>query len=195
MTDKEKTFSIALRLRRVIYEDAYVGVPVTDAFMKTSDTGEGEIDFELFFAEAVRIGSDPRVDEAAHPTERDGVECVRDVPTRRRRTERAENARVLVVAHEHERAVGPHEAGHSVAARGNDQPVGHRIPGALEHAIREALGQIQKAGGVGPHRAERTGPPRRERFARLAEQRGQRRPDRRTHRRYATPDEKPTTRP
>ena len=62
MTDKEKTFSIALRLRRVIYEDAYVGVPVTDAFMKTSDTGEGEIDFELFFAEAVRIGSDPRVE-------------------------------------------------------------------------------------------------------------------------------------
>ena len=62
MTDKQETFSIALRLRRVIYEDAYVGVPVTDVFMKTNDAGEGAIDFELFVAEAIRIGSDPGVE-------------------------------------------------------------------------------------------------------------------------------------
>ncbi len=62
MPDERKTFSIALRLRRTIHEDAYVAVPVTDALIKINDAGEGEIDFELFVAEAIRIGSDARVE-------------------------------------------------------------------------------------------------------------------------------------
>lgn len=59
---ENKTFSIALRVRRVIYEDAYVAVPVTDAIMKKKEDGTPGIDFEAFVKEAVRISKDKRVE-------------------------------------------------------------------------------------------------------------------------------------
>ena len=62
MSEEQKTYSIALRLRRVIYEDAYVAVPVTNAIMKANDDGTGSIDFEAFVAETIRIGENEGVD-------------------------------------------------------------------------------------------------------------------------------------
>jgi hypothetical protein len=62
MTEEPKTYSIALRLRRVTYEDAYIAVPVTEAIMKANDDGTGSIDMEAFAAEAIRIGGDGRVE-------------------------------------------------------------------------------------------------------------------------------------
>ena len=61
---------------RVTYEDAYVAVPVTDAITKQNEDGSAGIDTEAFFAEAIRISNDPRVEwklEACetepHPTQ------------------------------------------------------------------------------------------------------------------------------
>jgi hypothetical protein len=68
MANEQITHSIVLRLRRVVYEDAYVAVPVTDTIIKTNEAGEGKIDFELFVAEAIRFGSDPRVEWKAEST-------------------------------------------------------------------------------------------------------------------------------
>ncbi len=62
MSEEQRTYSIALRLRRVIYEDAYIAVPVTDAIMKANEDGTGSIDIEAFIAEAIRIGGDDRVE-------------------------------------------------------------------------------------------------------------------------------------
>ena len=59
---ENKTFSIALRVRRVTYEDAYVAVPVTDKIMKKKEDGTHDIDFEAFVKEAVRISKDKRVE-------------------------------------------------------------------------------------------------------------------------------------
>jgi hypothetical protein len=57
-----KTYSVALRVRRVTYEDAYVAVPATDAIMKKKEDGTYGIDFEKFVAEAIRISKDPKVE-------------------------------------------------------------------------------------------------------------------------------------
>ncbi len=62
MTGEQKTVSITLRLRRVIYEDAYVAVPVTNAIIKVNEEGRGSIDFDAFVGEAIRIGEDARVE-------------------------------------------------------------------------------------------------------------------------------------
>jgi hypothetical protein len=62
MSNDSKTYSIALRIRRVTYEDAYVAVPVTDAIMKRKEDGTMGIDFEKFETEAIRISKDPRVE-------------------------------------------------------------------------------------------------------------------------------------
>ncbi len=62
MSKKSDTVSIALRIRRVTYEDAYVAVPVTDAITKQNEDGSVGIDIEAFFAEAIRISKDPRVE-------------------------------------------------------------------------------------------------------------------------------------
>jgi hypothetical protein len=56
------TYSIALRLRRVTYEDAYIAVPVTDAVVKPNPDGSMAIDPEALFAEGLRIGQDSRVE-------------------------------------------------------------------------------------------------------------------------------------
>jgi hypothetical protein len=67
---------IALRLRRITHEDAYIHVPVTDAIMKPKEDGTFRIDPEAFVAEAIRLSSSPkvewRVEHAAvepHPTQ------------------------------------------------------------------------------------------------------------------------------
>ncbi len=53
-----------MRLRRVIVEDAYVGVPVTEAIMKPEPEPDGtyRIDFEAFQREAIRLSADANVD-------------------------------------------------------------------------------------------------------------------------------------
>ena len=55
-----------MRLRRVIVEDAYVGVPVTEAIMKSEPEPEPDgtyrIDFEAFTREAIRLAADATVD-------------------------------------------------------------------------------------------------------------------------------------
>lgn len=56
------TFSIALRLRRVTYEDAYIAVPVTDAVVRPKPDGSMGVDAEALFAEGIRIGQDSRVE-------------------------------------------------------------------------------------------------------------------------------------
>ena len=62
MGEEVKTFSIVVRLRRVIYEDAFVAVPVTGTVMKANNDGTGSIDTDTLFAEAIRIGHDNRVE-------------------------------------------------------------------------------------------------------------------------------------
>ncbi len=56
------SYSIALRVRRVTYEDAYVAVPVTEAIMKKKEDGKPGIDFEKLVAEGIRISKDSRVE-------------------------------------------------------------------------------------------------------------------------------------
>jgi hypothetical protein len=62
MTEETKTYSIQLRVRRLIYEDAYVAVPVTDTIVKDNEDGTKVIDSAAFTAEAIRISHDPRVE-------------------------------------------------------------------------------------------------------------------------------------
>lgn len=62
MSESSETYSIALRLRRVVHEDAYVAVPVTDAILRKAGDGSLQIDFDAFVAEAVRISRDSRVE-------------------------------------------------------------------------------------------------------------------------------------
>ncbi|NUM45810.1 MAG: hypothetical protein HUU38_13990 [Anaerolineales bacterium] len=69
MTEQTKTYSIALRLRRTTYEDAYVAVPVTSAIVKQKEDGTYGIDYEAFVAEAIRLGSDSRVEWQVEATE------------------------------------------------------------------------------------------------------------------------------
>jgi hypothetical protein len=57
-----KSYSVALRVRRVIYEDAYVSVPVTDAILKRKEDGSRGIDFEKFVAEGLRMSKDSQVE-------------------------------------------------------------------------------------------------------------------------------------
>ena len=63
--DKEpikKTYSIQLRLKRTIVEDAYVSVFVTDSIMKVKEDGSTGIDFEKFVKEAIALGENSEVD-------------------------------------------------------------------------------------------------------------------------------------
>ena len=60
--DAPKTYSIALRLRRVIYEDAYVRVPVTAAVIEERKDGTRGINFDALVAEGIRIGGDKRTE-------------------------------------------------------------------------------------------------------------------------------------
>jgi hypothetical protein len=56
------TYSIALRMRRTIYEDAYIAVPVTDAVVKKKEDGSLGVDPAALMAEGIRISRDDRVE-------------------------------------------------------------------------------------------------------------------------------------
>ena len=62
MSEEQKTCLIALHVRRVIHEDAYVSVLVTDAITKANADGTASIDFEAFVAEAIRLSENEGVD-------------------------------------------------------------------------------------------------------------------------------------
>ena len=72
------TYSIALRLRRVTYEDAYIAVPVTDVVVRPKPDGSLGIDPDALWAEGIRIGQDDRVEwqiesrtTEVHPVQQD----------------------------------------------------------------------------------------------------------------------------
>lgn len=62
MANDHNTTSIQLRLRRIVYEDAFVAVPATSAIIDLQPDGTGKINYEAFVAEAIAIGADPRVE-------------------------------------------------------------------------------------------------------------------------------------
>ena len=62
MSEQPTSYSIALRLRRVTFEDAFVAVPVTDAIMIDQSDGTSKIDVDAFIAAALKLGADPRAD-------------------------------------------------------------------------------------------------------------------------------------
>lgn len=62
MSAEPTTYSIGLRLRRIVVEDAFIAVPVTDRIMQVDHDGTHRIDPEKFASEAQRIGADPRVE-------------------------------------------------------------------------------------------------------------------------------------
>lgn len=62
MSEKQNTYSVALRVRRITYEDAYVAIPMTEAITKQNEDGSVGINVEAFLAEAIRISNDQRVE-------------------------------------------------------------------------------------------------------------------------------------
>lgn len=54
--------SVLHERRRVIYQDAYVAVPVTGTVVKANADGTGSVDTNTLFAEAIRISQDDRVE-------------------------------------------------------------------------------------------------------------------------------------
>jgi hypothetical protein len=52
------TYSIALRLRRITHEDAYIAVPVNDAILEQAEDGSRRINWEAMVAEGIRISND-----------------------------------------------------------------------------------------------------------------------------------------
>lgn len=51
------TYSIALRVRRTIIQDAYISVPVTEAILNEQPDGTARINSEALFAEGIRISA------------------------------------------------------------------------------------------------------------------------------------------
>ena len=62
MDNENKIYSIVLRVRRVIHEDAYISVPATMEIMKENDNGSFGIDFEKFVVEAINLSKHSNVD-------------------------------------------------------------------------------------------------------------------------------------
>jgi hypothetical protein len=62
MSNEQRSYSIRLRLRRTIIQDAYVSVPVTDAVTRQDEDGEWRVDGEAVFAAGVELGNDARVE-------------------------------------------------------------------------------------------------------------------------------------
>jgi len=85
MNEEQKTYSIALRVRRVTYEDAYVAVPVTSDITKSNADGSVGIDAEAFFAEAIRVSQDPRVEWKTESCQTEPHPEQRDLPDGRRK--------------------------------------------------------------------------------------------------------------
>ena len=76
MNEQPKTTSIVFHLRRVVHQDAFVAVPVTDAIMKLDENGQPSIDWDAFVAQATQLGqhegADWQVEEmqtAPHPVQ------------------------------------------------------------------------------------------------------------------------------
>ena len=64
-TDREggqRTYSVALRMRRVTYEDDYIAVPVTVTVMKEEADGSARLDTDALIAEAIRISENRQVE-------------------------------------------------------------------------------------------------------------------------------------
>ncbi|GAA4036571.1 hypothetical protein GCM10022409_21860 [Hymenobacter glaciei] len=85
--EAQQTYSVQLRLRRVIHEDAYVSVLIDEKVVQLQKDGTSTIDFEKFVAEAIRISAAPEVDwqvegiqtdahpiQAVRPVDRDVVD-------------------------------------------------------------------------------------------------------------------------
>ena len=62
MENEKKKYSIAIRLRRITFEDAYLSVPLTNAITKKQEDGSYGVDFEKFVAEAIHLGQDSKVE-------------------------------------------------------------------------------------------------------------------------------------
>jgi hypothetical protein len=64
MFNENDTYSIQIRVQRIISEDAYVAVPVTDTIMNSTSHEDGtfRIDSDKLIAEALRISNDARVE-------------------------------------------------------------------------------------------------------------------------------------
>lgn len=62
MLGSAKRVSIQLRVRRIVHEDAYILVPVTDAVLQRRADGSVGIDFDALVAEAARLSTAPGVD-------------------------------------------------------------------------------------------------------------------------------------
>ena len=63
MSDKNETYSVMLRVRRITYEDAYISVPVSAAIMKRMKMALWVLMLsEAFVAEALRLSDDERVE-------------------------------------------------------------------------------------------------------------------------------------
>lgn len=58
----ERTYSIAVRLRRTVTEEAYVSVPVSDEVMspEPDENGNYHLDGDKVMEAAVNLGSDPK---------------------------------------------------------------------------------------------------------------------------------------
>ena len=61
MSEDPKTYSILVRLRRVIHQDAYVSVPVSGAIVIENADGRVSIDPESLWAEAIRLSENAEV--------------------------------------------------------------------------------------------------------------------------------------
>ena len=72
MKTEERIYSIPMRLRRIIYEDAYVSVPLTESISEEREDGTKGIDLEKLIQEATRLSQNPRVEweiETVHSVE------------------------------------------------------------------------------------------------------------------------------
>lgn len=62
LNEGAKSVSVGLRVRRVIHEDAYVAVLITDDLLKPNRDGTASLNFEKFVAQAIRISQSEGVD-------------------------------------------------------------------------------------------------------------------------------------
>ena len=58
---EQKTFSISVRLRRTIFEEACVSVPVDRNVVSPDSDGELRLDGDKVMKAAIRLGADPSI--------------------------------------------------------------------------------------------------------------------------------------
>ena len=56
-----KSYSMLLRVQRVLREEAFVSVPITAAIVRQGDDGTHRIDPEAFLSAALNLARDPQV--------------------------------------------------------------------------------------------------------------------------------------